>query len=80
MVQRLVVICCDLIDIFPVRFPDMRWADDFDRNTKGGEPSEELGAHCDIQMGKEVLVIHLHDHNVFPEAVNDDADKFYAAF
>ena len=58
----------------------MRWADDFDRDTKGSEPSKELGAHCDIQMGKKVLIIHLHDHNILPKAVNDDADKFVAAF
>ena len=58
----------------------MRWADDFDRNTKGGEPSEELGAYCDIQMGKEVLVIHWHNHNVLAETVNDDANKLVAAF
>ena len=57
----------------------MRWADDFDRDTKGGEPSEELGTHCDIHMGKKVLIIHRHDHNVLPEAVDDDADKFAAA-
>ena len=58
----------------------MRWADDFDRDTKGSEPSEELWAHCDIHMGKKVLIIHWHDHDVLPEAVNDDADKVIAAF
>ena len=76
----MVVICRNLIDVCPVRFPDMRGAYDFDHDAKGGEPSEELGAHCDIQMGKEVLVIHLHDHNVLPEAINDNADKFVTAF
>ena len=57
----------------------MRWADDFDRDTKGSDPSEKLGTHCDIQMGKKVLIIHWHDHNILPEAVDDDADKFAAA-
>ena len=79
MVQSLVVMCRNLADVCPERFPDMCRADDFDRGTKGGDPSEELGAHCDIDMGKKVLIIHRHDHYVLPEAVNDDADKFIAA-
>ena len=54
-------------------------ADDFDRDAKGGEPSEELGAHCDIDMGKKVLIIHRHDHYVLAEAVNNDADKVAAS-
>lgn len=76
----MVVICCNLVDVCPVRFPDMSRAYDFNHDAKGGEPSEELRTHCDIQMGKEVLVIHCHDHNVLPEAVNDNADKFVVAF
>ena len=71
--------CCDLADVCPIGFPNMRRANDFDSDAKGGEPSEELGAHCDIDMGKKVLIIHWHDHNVLSEAVNDDADKFIAA-
>lgn len=58
VIQSLVVICRDLADVCPVGFSDMCRADDFDRDAKGGEPSEELGAHCDIDMGKEVLIIH----------------------
>ena len=58
----------------------MRGTYDFDRDTKGGEPSKELGAYCNIQMSKEVLIIHWHDHYVFAEAINDDADKVAAAF
>ena len=80
MVQSLVVMCRNLADVCPVGFPDMCGADDFDRDTKGGEPSEELGAHCDIDMGKKVLIIHLHNHNVLAETVNDNADKFAPAF
>ena len=80
MVQSLVVMCRNLADVCPVGFPDMRGADDFDRDTKGGKPSEELWAHCDIDMGKKVLIIHWHDHYVLAEAVNDDADKVAAAF
>lgn len=80
VVQSLVVMCRNLVDVCPVGFPDMRGADDFDRDTKGSEPSEELGAHCDVDMGKKVLIIHLHDHNVLAETVNDNADKFASAF
>ena len=80
MVQSLVVFFRDTVDVCPVGFPDMRRADDFNRDAKGGEPSEELWAHCDIHMGKEMLIIHWHDHNVLPEAVNDDADKVITAF
>lgn len=70
----------DLADVDPEGFPDMRGADDFDSGAKGGEPAEELGAHCDIDMGKEVLIIHWHDHDILAEAVNDDANKVIAAF
>ena len=80
VVQSLVVICRDPVDICPVGFPNMGGADDFDRDAKGGKPSEELGAHRDIHMGMKVLVIHRHDHNVLPEAVDDDADKIAASF
>ena len=79
MVQSLVVICRDPVDVCLVGFPYMCRADDLDHDAKGSEPSEELGAHCDIDMGKKVLIIHRHDHYVLPEAVNDDADKFIAA-
>ena len=79
MVQSLVVMCRDLADICSVGFPDTCRTDDFDHDAKGGEPSKELGAHCDIDMGKKVLIIHRHNHNVLPKAVNDDADKFIAA-
>ena len=72
--------CRDLADICPEGFPDMCWANDFDRGTKGGDPSEELGAHCDIDMGKKVLIIHRHDHYVLAEAINDNANKVIAAF
>ena len=58
----------------------MRRADNFDSDTKSREPSEELGAHCDIHMGKKVPIIHWHNHNVLPEAINNDADKFISAF
>ena len=51
MVQSLVVISRDHADVNPVRFPNMRRAYDFNRDDKGGEPSREPGAHCDIQMG-----------------------------
>ena len=80
VVQSLVVFFRNHVDVCPVGFPDMCGADDFDRDTKGSEPSEELGAYCNIQMSKEVLIIYLHDHNVLPEAVNDNADKFVVAF
>ena len=80
VVQSLVVMCRNFADVCPVGFPDMCGADDFDRDTKGGEPSKELGAYSNIQMSKEVLIIYLHDHNVLPEAVNNDTDKVTAAF
>ena len=80
MVQSLVVIYRDPVDVCLVRFPDMCGADDFNCDAKGGEPSEELGAHSDIHMGEEMLIIHWHDHDVLPEAVNDDADKVVVAF
>ena len=80
MVQSLVIIRSNRVDVCPVGFPDVRRADDFDRDAKGGEPSEELRSHCDIYMGKKVLIIHRHDHNVLPEAVDDDANKFVIAF
>lgn len=80
MVQSLVVMRRNLTDVCPVGFPDMRGADDFDRSAEGCEPSEELGAHCDIDMGKKVLIIHWHNHYILAEAVNDDADKIAAAF
>ena len=80
MVQRLVVMRRDLADVCPEGFPDMCGADDFNRGAESGEPSEELGAHCDIDMGKEVLIIHWHDHDILAEAVNDDANKVIAAF
>ena len=57
MVQSLIIICSNRVNICPVRFPNMCGADDFDRDTKGGEPSKEPGVHCDIQMGKKVLVM-----------------------
>ena len=79
MVQSLVVGLSDLVNVCLEGSPDMRGADDFDRDTKSGEPSEELGAHCDIDVGKKVMIIHRHDHDVLAEAVNDDADKFIAA-
>ena len=79
MVQSLVVGLSDLVNVCLEGSPDMRGADNFDRDAKGGEPSKELGAHSDIDMGKKVLTIHWHDHNVLSEAVNDDADKFIAA-
>lgn len=80
MVQSLVVVLCNPVDVCPVGLPDNRGADDFNRYAKGGEPSEELGAHSDIHMGEEMLIIHWHDHDVLPEAVNDDADKVVVAF
>ena len=80
VVQSLVVMCSNLADVCPERFLDMCRTDDFDRGSKGSEPSEELGAHCDVDMGKKVLIIHLHDHNVLAETVNDNADKFASAF
>ena len=80
VVQSLVVCFRDPVDVCPVGFPDMRGADDFNCDAKGGEPSEELGTHCDIHMSKKVLIIHLHDHNVLAETVNDNADKFASAF
>lgn len=80
MVQSLVVMFRDLVDVSPVGLPDMCGADDFYRGAEGGEPSEELGAHCDIGMGKKVLIIHRHDHYVLAEAVNDNTDKVIAAF
>lgn len=76
----MIVFFCNHVDVSPVRIPNMRGAYNDDHDAKVGEPSEELGAHRNIQMGKEVLVIHLHDHNVLPEAVNDNADKFVVAF
>lgn len=78
MVQSLVVLFRNFIDICPVRFPDIRGAYDFHRDAKGGEPSEELGTHCYIDMCDEVLIIHWHDYNIFPKAVDNDADKFAA--
>ena len=80
MVQSLVVIYRDPVDVCLVRFPDMSGADDFNCDAKGGEPSEELWAHCDIDVGKKVMIIHRHDHHVLAEAVNDDADKVVVAF
>ena len=80
MVQSLVVVSRNLVDVCPEGFPDMSGADDFNCDAKGGEPSEELGTHSDIDMGKKVLIIHWHDHYVLAEAVNDDADKVVAAF
>lgn len=80
MVQSLVVGLSDLVNVCLEGSPDMRGADDFDSGAKGSEPSEELGAYCDIDTGKEVLIIYRHDHYVLPEAVNDDADKLDAAF
>ena len=79
VVQSLVVFFHNLVDVCLVGFPYMRGADNFGHDAKGGEPSKELGAHCDIDMGKKVLIIYRHDHNVLPEAVNDDADKFIVA-
>ena len=78
VVQSLVVIFHNPVDVCPVGFPDIPGADDFHRDTKGGEPSEELGAHCDIDMCNEVLIIHWHDYNIFPKAVDNNADKFAA--
>ena len=80
MVQSLVVICSNRVDVSPVGFPDLRGADDFDSDAKACEPSEELGTHCDIHVGKKVLIIHRHDHNVLPDAVDDDANKYVIAF
>ena len=51
VVQSLVAISRDHADVNPVRFPNMRGAYDFNRDDKGGKPSREPGAHCDIQMG-----------------------------
>ena len=80
MVQSLVLIYRNPVNVCPVGFPDIHRTDDFNLGTKGGEPSEELGTHSDIDMGKKVLIIHWHDHYVLAEAVNDDADKVVAAF
>ena len=43
LVQSMVVMFRDLADVCLVGFPDMHRTDDFNRGTKGGEPSEKLG-------------------------------------